>query len=492
MASFIDYKQIREINAFDYLTRFEDFTVSRKSNKSWIDRNNPSGTAVIENHQTGETFLVRKDARNSLEYRIMPTDGSLIPTAKSQSRVVDLLSFIAWLHNTDFATAAQRIMANVPSLLDTQFKQVYSASKKVAPISQKQLSDRIFKNCTPLNDYSYLLRRHISTDIIKDPIFFGRIGSFKNKSHGNLCFHCYDANDKFVTTCQRYFLDDKAVKQFPYFKDSSGVNQSPSTNGTIWRSNTPEHPEFVLFSESPEDALSYYQLHYASLAGKTLICSSLGTFRQDHGNLISALCDELAISKVILANDNDTAGTRFDLMALCAIKPSGSNNCPILNASCSLIENEQHQHVNKLQFQFSFNQNNFKYAEKLYNHIEFSLINNEVRLAVSDGLFKSDDNTWKFDLFCKNDLVHIEDVLQMIEMADKSNYFKNHFLIDKSNDLIKKGDSQKSIIKDWNEFLQHFDGNKINSHKKNNFLENLSDGLSNEKKKHLKIHLINK
>ena len=489
MASFIDYKQIREINAFDYLTRFEDFTVSRKSNKSWIDRNNPTGTAVIENHQSGDTFLVRKDARNSLEFRIMPTDGSQIPTGRSSSRVVDLLSFVAWLHHLDFATAAERIMANVPSLQHLPNKPDFTVyTPKQAMASQKQLTERIWRHISPLNDISYLTRRNISAEITTDPVFLGRIGSFKHKTHANLCFHCFDKDDRFVTTCQRYYSGDKAVKQFPYFKDAAGVNQSPSTHGTIWRSNVPDKPQFLLFSESPEDALSYYQLHHQFLFGKTLICSSLGTFRPEQANLMSALCQELSISKIILANDNDTAGTRFDLMALCAIKPAGSSNCPILSASCSLIENENHQQVNKLHFQFSFSQDHFSYAEKLYNHIEFSLINNEVRLAVSEGLYKSDDHQWHFDLFCKNDLVHVEDVLQMIEMADKSNYFKEHFFVDKPQDLTRRGEHTKSITKDWNEFLSHYQGDQLVNNKKIKFFDTeVVQAENKEKKKTLKV-----
>jgi len=488
MGAFIDYKQIREINAFDYLIQFEDFTISRKSNKSWVSLYNPTGTAVIENHQTGDTFLVRKDTRNSLEFRIMPTDGSMIPNGKSSARVVDLLSFVAWLHNSDFQAAAERIMQNVPAIQHSSNNHVFKAyTPKEAQASQKQLTERIFKHIAPLTDISYLTRRNISADIIAEPIFLGRIASFKHKTHENICFHSFDNQDRFVTTCQRYYSGDKAVKQFPYFKDANGVNQSPSTNGTIWRSNSPEKPEFLLFSESPEDALSYYQLHHTSLAGKTLLCSSLGTFRPDQAILLSALCEELAISKIILTNDNDTAGTRFDLLALCAIKPAGTNQSPILTASCSLIENEHHQHVNKLHFQFSFSQNQFSYAEKLFNYIEFSLINNKVRLAVSEGLFKSDDNKWHFELFCKNDLVHVEDVLQLIEMADKSNYFKQHFLVDKPQDLTKKGAEKKSIMKDWNEFLEHYQGDQIVDSKKSKFFEQEGQSDMPEKKKYLKI-----
>ena len=376
----------------------------------------------------------------------------------------------------------------MPHIQNASFTPSFSKAKQIDLPDQETLTRRVKQFVGPLEDVSYLIKRNINPDVIADPIFKGRIASFQIKNHSNLSFNCYNGQDQFVTTCQRYFTGDKAVKQFPYFKDNNGINLSPSTIGTIWRSNLPEKPEMLLFSESPEDALSYYQLHKPWLEGKTLLVSSLGTFRFDQTKLISSLCQEHEISKVIIANDNDTAGTRFDLMALCAIQPAGSSISPILNASCSLIENQQHQHLNKLHFHFEFSNQQFVFAEKLFSHIDNALIKNDSRLAFSDGLFKTEDGKWNFDLFCKNDFTHTEDLRELIFLSDKSSFFSNHFLIDKPNDLTKPGENKRSIMKDWNEFLQYYAGDIISSNKKIDFFTKSIDNQIqlDEKKKSLK------
>ena len=486
----IDFVSLRQINAFDYLTRFEDFTVSAKSNKSWLKSHEQSGTAVIENHQTGITYLVRKDRQNSLEYRITTTDGTMIPTGRSQSKVVDLISFVAYLHNCDIYKAAQRIAENLPSIQNTPQKQFSPPlSSKDAQEQKDALSLRIRNKIMPLTDISYLQKRNIDTSVIMDPLFKGRIANFKLQEHANLCFNCYDRNDRVVTTCQRYFSGEKAVKQFPYFKNANGENLSVSTLGTLWRSNAPANPSILLFSESPEDALSYYQLHIHKLKGKTLVCSSLGTFRDDHTSYISSLCAQHQISKIILANDNDTAGLRFDLMALSAIRPFGSMVNPIENASVSLIENEKHQHINKLHFQFTFLNEHFSFADRFYSLLESNFVKPETKIGYSDGLYKSDDNKWHFDFFCKNDMTTAEDVLWYMNEADKSGFFNDHFFVDKPKDLQKEGTTVKSMIKDWNEFLKYYMGDIITNNKKNQFFD--KEGIENiviEKKKTLKVN----
>ncbi len=480
--AFVNFSDIRQINAFDYLTRFEDFSVSPKSNKSWVNSNKPTGFAVIEHLNTGDKFLVSKDNNNSLEFRISTTDGSTIPTGRSASRKVDLLSFVAWLHNEDFKKAASRIADNIPHLNSIVNQPNFTYKTPAVSLSQSELSNKVFSNTRPTNDYSYLTKRGLNNSIIAEPLFNGRISAYVNHQHNNLCFNCYDASDRFVTTCQRYFLNDKAVKQFPYFKDPSGTNQSPSTTGTIWRSNLPKEPTYILLSESPEDAISYYQLHHSSLKDKTLLVSSLGNFRVDQARVISSICAQHPFSKIILANDNDAAGIRFDLMALCAIKPANSGHCPILNASASLITNEQHIHLNKLHFSFSFDNKDFQYANELYDLIDHHLIKNNTRLADSEGLYKSDDNKWHFDLYCKNDVLHVEDIFHFVKLADHQHYFTDHFLIDKPNDVLKVGQQEKSVVKDWNEFLSYQQPNQLKLEHKIHFFESVKVENTTEKK----------
>lgn len=491
--AYIDYQDIRQLNAFEYLTRFEGFSVSPKTNKSWLSSHDPHGSAVIEHINSGTTFLVSRDAQHTLEYRITTTDGTRIQTGRSSASKVDLLSFVAWLYREDFKAAAARISANIPKLKSSLSTIQASSTAKtfLDQHSQKQLSDRVRKHTGPLQDPHYLQKRGIASDIINDPLFSSRIGTFKlGSTIENLCFNCYNSNDQFVTTCQRYFYGEKAIKQFPYFKDPSGINLSPSSNGSVWRSNSPKSPSFLLISESPEDAMAYYQLHHSLLKDKTLIVSSLGNFRQDQATVISELAKQHNIDKFILANDNDAAGIRFDLMALCAISAQAASICPIAAASLNLITNEQHKHVNKLHYHFEFLPQHFDFANEFFAHLDKALINNQGRLAFSEGLYKSDQNVWTFDLYCKNDMIHTEDIQQILFVADKSNYFKQHFIVDKPYDLIKTGEDKRSQIKDWNEFLIHFNGNLNLKNQKLEFLTQKNDDSeqSIEKKKNIKIN----
>jgi hypothetical protein len=54
-------------------------------------------------------------------------------------------------------------------------------------------------------------------------------------------------------------------------------------------------------------------------------------------------------------------------------------------------------------------------------------------------------------------------------------------------DLTNKGAEKKSIMKDWNEFLEHYQGDQIVDSKKSKFFEQEGQSDMPEKKKYLKI-----
>lgn len=493
--AFINYQSIREVNAFDYLVQYEGFSISNKSNKSWAVSGAATGSAVIEHPTTGAKFLVKKDAMNSNEFRITATDGSSIPTGKGNASTVDLISFVAWLHNQSFPDAAATIAQKIPSLAVPVFTQ---HAIKPKPIDQTDLTKKVLSNIKPLTNTAYLERRHLSKDIIHDDILFGRMGLYKTSTYDNFCFHSYNAKDNFVTTCQRYFIDEKVMKLFPSFKNNeTGINHSPSTANTIFRTNMPdcENP-ILLFSESPEDALSYYQLHYEELKGKTFIASSMGTFRTDQAALLSEICKENLISKIILVNDNDASGVNFDIMALCAIIPSTSTvTAPFLKGSCNKLnvaDNDTYNDADaeivgkkKLHFNFEFSDRQLDYANRFSDLLEKFVFSNKNRYAENMKFFKDDKSKiTKIEFDCKSDKLHLEDIVYLLVKADTSGYFKENFLIDKPYDVIKKNEFEKSEMKDWNELLKHSEGKELIFNKKLNlFLNEFGDDKKVEKKK---------
>ena len=488
---FINYQSIREINAFDYLVQYEGFSISNKSNKSWAVSGAATGSAVIEHPTTGAKFLVKKDAISSNEFRITATDGSSIPTGRGNASTVDLISFVAWLHSSSFPDAASTIAQKIPTLAVPVFSQ---HAIKPKPVDQTNLTQKVLANIKPLTNTNYLERRHLSKEVIHDDILFGRMGLYKTNTYDNFCFHSYNAKDNFVTTCQRYFIDDKVMKLFPSFKNNeTGINHSPSTANTIFRTNMPEcENPILLFSESPEDALSYYQLNYAELKDKTFIASSMGTFRNDQAVLLSAICKENQILKIILVNDNDAMGVNFDIMALCAIIPStNSVTAPFLKGSCNTLKvaetgaDIEIVGKKKLQFNFEFSDKQLDYANRLYEMLDKYIFLNKNR-TIENNKFTNDSKTGnatiKFD--CKNDKLHLEDIFYVLVKADKTNYFKEHFLIDKPYDVIKKNEFKKSEMKDWNELLKHSENKEVVFNKKLDlFLNEFGDDKKIEKKK---------
>ena len=465
---YVDYKKLREINAFDYLIRFENCEASAKSNKSWLLSSSPSGTGVLHHNPSGQTFLVKTDAKDASEFRITAADGTAIPTGKGTASTFDLLSLVAYLHNTnDFQQAAIAMSAVLPELTSGVATPHTTYVKPAVVLDTKELTKKILSHIQPLTDISYLEKRNINAAIIHDDIMFGRIAQYKaTPTHANLCFNCYDSNDQFVTTCQRYYSGEKALKMFPCFTDKETKNKlSPSTTGTIFRSNMPDVASpILLFSESPEDALSYYQLHNDLLKDKTFIASSLGTFRKDQAQLLTQICQDNKIERIVLANDNDAAGINFDVMALCAITPYTTNESPFFHASCTKPKAAENSNASaqKLNFHLEFNRGFFPFAKRLYDLLEKNIFTNPSRLGKSDGLMR-DDTIEKLvlDFECKNDRTHSEDIFCAIFKADDSGYFDKHFLVDKPKDMVKVGEDKKSEIKDWNECLANYQGGDI-------------------------------
>jgi len=246
----------------------------------------------------------------------------------------------------------------------------------------------------------------------------------------------------------------------------------------------------LLFSENPEDALSYYQIHYDCLKNKTFIASYMGTFRKDQGDLLSDICKKNQISKIILINDNDAAGINFDLMALCAIKPFSSIVVPNIKASCNkLIDGTllPLQLQNKLHYNFLFSENEFDFANKFNVLLEKEFFSYKNRKSFNESFIKDEiSNKFIVDFECKNDKLHIEDIIYIFCKADKSNYFNEHFFIDKPNDILKVNESNKSEMKDWNEFLNHYKNDKLDDKKLCDFLYDYCDNKI-EKKKGLKM-----
>ncbi|MCB2380246.1 toprim domain-containing protein [Hymenobacter sp. BT635] len=154
-----------------------------------------------------------------------------------------------------------------------------------------------------LTDRSYLHNRHLSDETIDSPAFQGRVFTSQQGNFRNTAFPLY--NEHGIATVEQRNDDYKHLLQLP----KTGVWVSHPTEGK----DTPV--ERLVVSESPVDAMSYHQLHHRGAEGQpnTLYVATSGTVTERQVELIQKLIDKQEPREVVLANDNDAAGRRFNI-----------------------------------------------------------------------------------------------------------------------------------------------------------------------------------
>ncbi|AIZ65419.1 hypothetical protein PK28_17270 (plasmid) [Hymenobacter sp. DG25B] len=154
-----------------------------------------------------------------------------------------------------------------------------------------------------LTDRSYLHHRHLSDETIDSPAFQGRVFTSQQGNFRNTAFPLY--NEHGIATVEQRNEDYKHLLQLP----KTGVWVSHPTEGP----GTPV--QRLVVSESPVDAMSYHQLHHGGAEGQpnTIYVATSGTVTERQVELIQKLIDKQEPKKVVLANDNDAAGRRFNI-----------------------------------------------------------------------------------------------------------------------------------------------------------------------------------
>ncbi|MBJ6111299.1 toprim domain-containing protein [Hymenobacter sp. BT523] len=154
-----------------------------------------------------------------------------------------------------------------------------------------------------LTDRSYLHQRHLSDETIDSPAFQGRVFTSQQGNFRNTAFPLY--NEHGIATVEQRNNEYKHLLQLP----KTGVWVSHPTEGK----DTPV--QRLVVSESPVDAMSYHQLHHRGAQGQpnTLYVATSGTVTERQVELIQKLIDKQEPKEVVLANDNDAAGRRFNI-----------------------------------------------------------------------------------------------------------------------------------------------------------------------------------
>lgn len=164
-----------------------------------------------------------------------------------------------------------------------------------------------------LTDRKYLHGRGLSDDTIDAPAFAGRVFTAHSGQHHNTAFPLY--NEKGIASVEE--KNDKFKSLLPVPKD--GVWASHATDGR----GTPV--ERIVVMESAIDAMAKYQLDKSAGEGKmpnTMYIATAGNPTERQTELIQRIIDKQDPKAVILGNDNDPAGRRFNINYLDQLQPA--------------------------------------------------------------------------------------------------------------------------------------------------------------------------
>lgn len=161
-----------------------------------------------------------------------------------------------------------------------------------------------------LTDRSYLYSRSLTDQTIDSPAFRGRVFTTEKNGHGfrNTAFPLYNENG--LASMEQKNTGFKILLELP--KD--GIWVSHPTQGKDTRI------ERLVISESAIDSMSYHQLK--DDGKNTLYIATAGTVTERQTALIQRVIDKQDPREVVLADDRDAGGRRFNINYLNDLQPA--------------------------------------------------------------------------------------------------------------------------------------------------------------------------
>lgn len=297
-------EKCKEIDLAAYLVTYENFTVSEKSSKN---------TPVLKDPLNGFHYLIKKNPMRPSQYQAYITedvlpDGSM-NFGKKHISLIDYVMLRNRLSLTDAVTQIEQNTNTKPLTSSLGAAPDKSPSSGIADTSLLK----------PLSDISYLNTiRGLNASIIREPHILSSLRQRKFKSYINTAFPMRNMAGEIKNWCEKNAIPqpDGSLRSWESFP-------SASTTGLLFRTgnpgNDPSNVKYIVFSETPIDALSYYQLNHSFLADKTILVSSCGNINaQMMANFSHLLASTYQNARIICANDYDAAGFRFDFMIAAA------------------------------------------------------------------------------------------------------------------------------------------------------------------------------
>jgi len=281
----------------DYLLQHEHFTVSEKSTRKY---------PVLKDPLNGYHYLIKKNPRNSSQYQCYITedvnpDGS----TNFSKRHFTLVDYIMQKYRLELGEAVEHIESKSGTSLPI--------SNWQAPVSSKPKPKKYSADSTllmPYSDLTYLTEiRKIQSSIVLEPFLKKALRQIAFSRYTNTVFPMKNMEGKILNWCEKNAIPQKNgnLKSWNSFPEGT-------TNGLLFISDPPPFTKYILFSEAPIDAISYYQINHSILKDSCLIVSSCGNINSDMLVHLNKIMDRYPDAKLAVANDFDAAGFRFDFM----------------------------------------------------------------------------------------------------------------------------------------------------------------------------------
>lgn len=201
--------------------------------------------------------------------------------------------------------ADQQAYAAKPAVTRTERQAVRGAEANLPadPAARREeLLRRTLGIAPALTDRTYLKERGLTDETIDAPAFAKRVFTSVNGPHKNTVFPLLNENG--YSSYEEKNHNFKSV--MPGVKDGIWVSQA--TGGR-------DRPlERLAIGESPIDQMSKYQLEQPDGKGpNTVYVATSGNMSQRQVELIQKVIDRRQPAQIVLANDNDPAGARYNL-----------------------------------------------------------------------------------------------------------------------------------------------------------------------------------
>jgi len=275
------------------------------------------------NSLTLETLLVKLNRVNSSPY----FGQYYYYNTKDAKDRGNILHFLCSRRGWTFKENADELTKELSKIAGAPIPDHILKREKANTASNEERNEVIAKywELKPLKDRSFLHYRGISDDTIDSALF-------KNKIfHNEVEVGKGERKLKFFNTCFPMVTEKgDLVCLETKNKNFSGMPPESSRSNSLWFSNFDRDKPLdnLIVGESAVDMLSHYQLNFVRLQNKNILyVSTGGQLSQEQIPLIERIYNKLSpLDGIILANDNDNAGIRYNIQLMSAINTKSGDN----------------------------------------------------------------------------------------------------------------------------------------------------------------------